>query len=165
MLNTNSKNLPYRKNVGLMIINSQKKIFMGQRVKGRAWQMPQGGIDGNETPEQAAIRELYEETGITEKKVNKISTSKVWKTYEFPDELIPKLWNGRYRGQIQKWFLFQYIGKDSDINISSTEQEFSNWCWTSTNDLLKLIVPFKKAVYIDVIDEFRDKIEKLEWIK
>ena len=118
MLNTSSKNLPYRKNVGLMIINTQKKIFMGQRIKGGAWQMPQGGIDGKETPEKAAIRELYEETGITKEKINKISTSKLWKTYEFPKELIPKLWNGRYRGQIQKWFLFQYIGKDSDINIS-----------------------------------------------
>lgn len=162
MLNTRSENLPYRKNVGLMIINTQKKIFMGQRIKGGAWQMPQGGIDGKETPEKAAIRELYEETGITKEKINKISTSKVWKTYEFPKELIPKLWNGRYRGQIQKWFLFQYTGKDSDINISSTEQEFSNWRWTNENDLLKLIVPFKKAVYIDVISEFRDKIEALE---
>ena len=162
MLNTRSENLPYRKNVGLMIINTQKKIFMGQRIKGGAWQMPQGGIDGKETPEKAAIRELYEETGITKEKINKISTSKVWKTYEFPKELIPKLWNGRYRGQIQKWFLFQYTGKDSDINISSTEQEFSNWRWTNENDLLKLIVPFKKAVYVDVISEFRDKIEALE---
>jgi len=162
MLNTSSENLPYRKNVGLMIINTQKKIFMGQRIKGGAWQMPQGGIDGKETPEKAAIRELYEETGITKEKINKISTSKLWKTYEFPKELIPKLWNGRYRGQIQKWFLFQYTGKDSDINISSTEQEFSNWRWTNENDLLKLIVPFKKAVYIDVISEFRDKIEALE---
>ena len=162
MLNTRSENLPYRKNVGLMIINTQKKIFMGQRIKGGAWQMPQGGIDGKETPEKAAIRELYEETGITKEKINKISTSKVWKTYEFPKELIPKLWNGRYRGQIQKWFLFQYTGKDSDINISSTEQEFSNWRWTNENDLLKLIVPFKKAVYINVISEFRDKIEALE---
>lgn len=162
MLNTRSENLPYRKNVGLMIINTQKKIFMGQRIKGGAWQMPQGGIDGKETPEKAAIRELYEETGITKEKINKISTSKVWKTYEFPKELIPKLWNGRYRGQIQKWFLFQYTGKDSDINISSTEQEFSNWRWTNENNLLKLIVPFKKAVYIDVINEFRDKIEALE---
>ena len=162
MLNTRSENLPYRKNVGLMIINTQKKIFMGQRIKGGAWQMPQGGIDDKETPEKAAIRELYEETGITKEKINKISTSKVWKTYEFPKELIPKLWNGRYRGQIQKWFLFKYTGKDSDINISSTEQEFSNWRWTNENDLLKLIVPFKKAVYIDVISEFRDKIEALE---
>ena len=162
MLNTRSENLPYRKNVGLMIINTQKKIFMGQRIKGGAWQMPQGGIDDKETPEKAAIRELYEETGITKEKINTISTSKVWKTYEFPKELIPKLWNGRYRGQIQKWFLFQYTGKDSDINISSTEQEFSNWRWTNENDLLKLIVPFKKAVYIDVISEFRDKIEALE---
>ena len=162
MLNTRSENLPYRKNVGLMIINTQKKIFMGQRIKGGAWQMPQGGIDDKETPEKAAIRELYEETGITKEKINKISTSKLWKTYEFPKELIPKLWNGRYRGQIQKWFLFQYTGKDSDINISSTEQEFSNWRWTNENDLLKLIVPFKKAVYIDVISEFRDKIEALE---
>lgn len=162
MLNTRSENLPYRKNVGLMIINTQKKIFMGQRIKGGAWQMPQGGIDGKETPEKAAIRELYEETGITKEKINKISTSKLWKTYDFPKELIPKLWNGRYRGQIQKWFLFQYTGKDSDINISSTEQEFSNWRWTNENDLLKLIVPFKKAVYIDVISEFRDKIEALE---
>jgi putative (di)nucleoside polyphosphate hydrolase len=162
MLNTRSENLPYRKNVGLMIINTQKKIFMGQRIKGGAWKMPQGGIDGKETPEKAAIRELYEETGITKEKINKISTSKLWKTYEFPKELIPKLWNGRYRGQIQKWFLFQYTGKDSDINISSTEQEFSNWRWTNENDLLKLIVPFKKAVYIDVISEFRDKIEALE---
>ena len=162
MLNTSSENLPYRKNVGLMIINTHKKIFMGQRIKGEAWQMPQGGIDGKETPEKAAIRELYEETGITKEKINKISTSKVWKTYEFPKELIPKLWNGRYRGQIQKWFLFQYTGKDSDINISLAEQEFSNWRWTNENDLLKLIVPFKKAVYIDVISEFRDKIEALE---
>ena len=162
MLNTRSENLPYRKNVGLMIINTQKKIFMGQRIKGGAWQMPQGGIDSKETPEKAAIRELYEETGITKEKINKISTSKLWKTYEFPKELIPKLWNGRYRGQIQKWFLFQYTGKDSDINISSTEQEFSNWRWTNENDLLKLIVPFKKAVYVDVISEFRDKIEALE---
>ena len=74
MLNTRSENLPYRKNVGLMIINTQKKIFMGQRIKGGAWQMPQGGIDGKETPEKAAIRELYEETGITKEKINKIST-------------------------------------------------------------------------------------------
>lgn len=156
------KNLPYRKNVGLMIINSQKKIFMGQRIAEKAWQMPQGGIDTGETPDQAAYRELREETGITKEKVSKISSSKTWITYNFPDELIPQLWNGKYKGQIQKWFLLNFTGNDTDININTAEREFSQWCWTDESNLLKMIVPFKQAVYLEVINEFKSKIKSLE---
>ena len=148
-----------------MLVNSQKKIFMGKRIKEKAWQMPQGGIDKAETPDQAAYRELFEETGITKEKVNKIAESKVWITYNFPDELIPKLWGGKYRGQIQKWFLLKFTGKDADININTAEREFSQWCWTEKSNLLKMIVPFKQAVYLEVINEFKGKIESLEQAK
>ena len=145
-----------------MIINSQKKIFMGQRIAEKAWQMPQGGIDTGEPPDQAAYRELREETGITKEKVIKISSSKTWITYNFPDELIPQLWNGKYKGQIQKWFLLNFTGNDTDININTAEREFSQWCWTDESNLLKMIVPFKQAVYLEVINEFKSKIKSLE---
>jgi putative (di)nucleoside polyphosphate hydrolase len=115
--------------------------------------MPQGGIDEGETPEVAAYRELSEETGIHHKKARLIGATSGWLSYDIPLELIPKLWNGQYRGQEQKWFAFEFQGTDSDIDIATKEPEFSEWAWKSKNDLLSSIVPFKVEVYQKVFLE------------
>ena len=115
--------------------------------------MPQGGIDDGETPEVAAFRELSEETGIDHSKARLISATSGWLSYDIPLELIPKLWNGQYRGQEQKWFAFEFLGKDTDININTQEPEFSEWAWKSKQDLLSSIVPFKVEVYQKVFSE------------
>ena len=141
--------LEYRKNVGMVLVNTNGHIFAGKRLDNNsdAWQMPQGGIDKGETPEVAAFRELSEETGIHHSKARLIGATAGWLTYDIPVELIPKLWNGQYRGQEQKWFAFQFLGKDSDINITTQEPEFSEWAWKSKDNLLSSIVPFKLDVY------------------
>ena len=141
--------LEYRKNVGMVLINTNGHIFSGKRIDNNtnAWQMPQGGIDENETPEKAAFRELSEETGIHRSKARLIGATYGWLSYDIPIELIPKLWNGQYRGQEQKWFAFEFLGQDSDINIGTEEPEFSEWAWKSKKDLLSSIVPFKVEVY------------------
>jgi putative (di)nucleoside polyphosphate hydrolase len=115
--------------------------------------MPQGGIDEGESPEVAAYRELSEETGIHHKKARLIGATSGWLSYDIPLELIPKLWNGQYRGQEQKWFAFEFQGTDSDIDIVTEEPEFSEWAWKSKNDLLSSIVPFKVEVYQKVFLE------------
>ena len=141
--------LEYRKNVGMVLINAEGHIFAGKRLDNNtdAWQMPQGGIDEGETPEAAAIRELSEETGIHHSKARLLGKTKEWLSYDIPVDLIPKLWGGRYRGQKQKWFAFEFLGKDSDINIVTEEPEFSEWAWKSRDNLLSSIVPFKLDVY------------------
>lgn len=141
--------LEYRKNVGMVLINPEGHIFAGKRLDNNtdAWQMPQGGIDEGETPEEAAYRELSEETGIQHSKARLIEKTKDWLSYDIPVDLIPKLWGGRYRGQKQKWFAFEFLGKDSDININTEEPEFSEWAWKSKDSLLSSIVPFKLDVY------------------
>ena len=147
--------LEYRKNVGMVLVNTNGHIFAGKRLDNNsdAWQMPQGGIDKGETPEVAAFRELSEETGIHHSKARLIGATAGWLSYDIPVELIPLLWNGQYKGQEQKWFAFEFLGKDSDINIITKEPEFSEWAWKSKKDLLSSIVPFKVEVYQKVFSE------------
>ena len=147
--------LEYRKNVGMVLVNTNGHIFAGKRLDNNsdAWQMPQGGIDKGETPEVAAFRELSEETGIHHSKARLIGATAGWLSYDIPVELIPLLWNGQYKGQEQKWFAFEFLGKDSDINIITKEPEFSEWAWKSKKDLLSSIVPFKLEVYQKVFSE------------
>jgi putative (di)nucleoside polyphosphate hydrolase len=147
--------LDYRKNVGMIIVNAKGHIFAGKRLDNNTdhWQMPQGGIDEGETPETAAFRELAEETGIHRSKVHILGSTAGWLSYDIPVSLITKLWNGQYRGQKQKWFAFEFLGKDADINIVTEEPEFSEWAWKSKDDLLSSIVPFKVEVYQKVFLE------------
>ena len=147
--------LPYRLGVGLVIINSQSKIFTGRRLDNtHAWQMPQGGIDDNEIPIEAAYREMGEETGIEKCKVTLLKQSKLWYRYDLPNEIQTKFWGGKFRGQSQKWFLFKFIGVDSDINIETKEPEFADWRWSTKSDMFDSIVPFKKSLYQTVLRDF-----------
>jgi len=149
-----SKNLPYRKGVGMMVFNDKKKIFVGKRIDNQtAWQMPQGGVDDNEDYEAAAKRELYEETGIQSVRI--IQESKAVYTYDLPEYLLGKIWRGKYMGQKQKWFLMKFLGPDSEINLNQKYPEFNQWKWVDIDDLPTLIVPFKKELYLSVIQEFR----------
>ena len=148
--------LPYRRNVGVMVLNADGQVWVGQRRDNSkdAWQMPQGGIDKGEDPRSAALRELEEETGITPDLVEVMAESAGWIPYELPHDLIPKLWKGKYRGQEQKWFLLRFTGADAQVNIATDEPEFSAWRWMPTADLPDAIVPFKRDVYVAVLDEF-----------
>ena len=152
--------LPYRPCVGVMLMNAQGHVFVGQRRDSEldAWQMPQGGIDAGETPHTAALRELWEETGVTEDLVTVEQESDDWFRYELPHDLVPKLWKGRFRGQEQKWFLMRFHGADTDVNIETEQPEFSQWRWLAPSDLVENIVPFKRAVYQSVLDELGDQI-------
>ena len=156
---TMKDSLPYRPCVGIMLANRNGQVFVGQRIdsmEGDAWQMPQGGIDKGETAETALIRELGEETGIGADLVDVIARSAEEYVYDLPDELVGKLWGGKYRGQSQRWFLLRFKGQDSDINIATEHPEFDTWRWVEAHQLVELIVPFKRPVYRDVVQEFRD---------
>ena len=157
-MQANFNKLPYRSNVGIMMVNEKGYVFVGQRLDNNqnAWQMPQGGIDAGEDPETAAYRELLEETGVKKQNVRFVASSSQWLSYDLPEDLIPILWNGKFRGQKQKWFLFKFLGEDVDINIATEHPEFSKWKWISKENLLKEIVPFKKSVYENVLKEFKN---------
>ncbi len=157
-MQTNFNKLPYRSNVGIMMVNEKGYVFVGQRLDNNqnAWQMPQGGIDAGEDPETAAYRELLEETGVKKQDIRFVASSSQWLSYDLPEDLIPILWNGKFRGQKQKWFLFKFLGEDGDINIATKHPEFSKWKWIPKENLLKEIVPFKKSVYENVLKEFKN---------
>ncbi len=149
--------LPYRPCAGIMLINAGGLVFVGQR-KDRftdAWQMPQGGIDKGETPRDAALRELEEETGVVPDLVNVVAETEGWVPYDLPHDLVGKLWKGRYRGQEQKWYLMRFNGTDDQVNIVTDHQEFSAWKWMPVDQLLDSIVPFKRAVYEVVLAQFK----------
>ncbi|MFT3966794.1 MAG: RNA pyrophosphohydrolase [Sphingobium sp.] len=153
--------LPYRPCVGIMMVNRDGQVFVGQRIdskEGDAWQMPQGGVDPGEDVEQAALRELGEETGVLPDHVQFLARTKEELLYDLPDELIGRLWGGKYRGQRQSWFLARFLGADSDIDIATEHPEFDKWRWTGADTLVDLIVPFKKKIYRAVVAEFRDLI-------
>lgn len=163
--NINYHSLPYRRGVGMMIINDEGKVLLGKRIESRyeAWQMPQGGIDGAETPSKAVRREMLEEIGCDKGEI--IAETKSWYSYDIPKFLVSKLWDGQYKGQKQKWFLIKFTGKDSEININTDNPEFREWCWADTSDMAELIVPFKKILYEAVLKEFNPLIEDLVKVK
>ena len=147
----------YRKCVGMMILNSENKILVGRRLDHPSgyWQMPQGGIDDNENPEEAVWREMMEEIGTNKAELHKISSQ--WINYEIPEETLKNLpWGQIYIGQTQKWFIFCFSGNDNDINVETQNPEFSEWKWIKSSNLIENAVPFKRIVYKTILDEFSD---------
>jgi putative (di)nucleoside polyphosphate hydrolase len=148
----------YRPGVGIMLVDSAGRVLVARRIDkaAEAWQMPQGGIDAGETPEEAALRELEEEVGT--RKAEIVAESD-WLPYDLPEELRDKLWGGRYRGQRQKWFLCRFTGDDRDILLDRhVHPEFNAWRWVEPAELPALIVPFKRALYERVLAEFHDHL-------
>jgi putative (di)nucleoside polyphosphate hydrolase len=151
---SNITDLPYRRGVGMVIINDNGQIFLGKRLESKfeAWQMPQGGIFVGETPSKAVKREMMEEIGCNSGEI--LAETKKWYSYNIPEFLVSKLWDGRYKGQQQKWFLIRFTGTDSDINVNTDNPEFREWRWANISELLEIIVPFKKLLYKAVLKEF-----------
>ncbi len=155
-------NLPYRPCVGIMVINPDGRIWTGQRADmagyaegpGQWWQMPQGGIDDGEDPQVAAMREVWEETGMRSLEI--LGETRDWLTYDLPPELIGIAWGGRFGGQKQKWFAMRFTGDETEIDIGPREGhdiEFRAWKWSRLDELVSGIVPFKRDVYEKVVAE------------
>ena len=153
-----SYKLPMRQGVGIIVLNSNNKVFVGKRKDNPVdkWQMPQGGIDLNETPLIAMKRELEEETSIT--KIEILKELENWLEYELPPYLLGKIWKGKYRGQKQKWFIVKFLGKDNEINLNTKHPEFIEWKWIDYNLLPDVIVDFKKKVYLKLKMELKNII-------
>lgn len=152
--------LPYRPAVGVMLLNAENKVFVGQRLDNAldAWQMPQGGTDPGESAEEAALRELEEETGIVRDLVEIVAKASRELDYDLPDELKGRVWGGRYRGQRQSWFLCRFLGRDEDVLIDTPEPEFRAWKWAEPSELPAMIVPFKQELYQAVLAEFAEHL-------
>ena len=160
---TRFEDLPYRPCVGMYVVNRDGLVFIGRRSNGpehvdevHVWQMPQGGIDEGEEPYPAALRELTEETNI--RSVEKLGEIPDWLVYDLPREIVGQAWQGRYRGQKQKWFALRFTGDDSEIDIVNPggghDPEFISWRWEPAKNLPDLVVPFKRPVYERVVQEF-----------
>ena len=145
----------YRKGVGIFLINKKKKLWIGKRINSeKFWQMPQGGIDNMETEDEAMKRELLEEIGTN--KIQIICKSKDHLRYDIPKNLIKKLWKGKYLGQSQRWFACKFLGVDKDINLNLHKPEFSSWKWIDPYDIMNLVIPFKKEMYLQILGEFKE---------
>jgi putative (di)nucleoside polyphosphate hydrolase len=145
----------YRRCVGIFLLSPDDMVFVGQRadVSHPAWQMPQGGIDKGEDPVTAAFREMREEIGTDNARL--LAESDVWRSYDLPESLVGRTWGGRYKGQTQKWLAFRFAGDDDEIDLAAAHPEFSAWQWIEPDALVGLVVPFKRDVYVSVVDEFR----------
>ena len=156
-----TKDLPYRLAAGIMLLNAEGKVFVGQRLDStlEAWQMPQGGTDKGEEPQDTALRELHEETGIPAHLVEIIAQAPEPLDYELPAELVSTLWKGKYRGQRQSWFLMRFLGTDADVAIDTPHPEFRAWKWAEPSELPDMIVPFKRELYLNVLRAFADHLE------
>jgi putative (di)nucleoside polyphosphate hydrolase len=151
-----SERTRYRRCVGIMLIDGAARALVARRADmpaTPAWQMPQGGIDWGETPREAAMRELEEEIGT--RKAEILAESRDWMTYDFPPEVARRVWDGRFRGQRQKWFLMRFTGCEADIGLDSRHPEFDAWRWVDPDEVPRLIVAFKRELYIRVVGEFR----------
>jgi len=154
--------LPYRPAAAVMLLNNENRVFVAQRIDSalEAWQMPQGGLDPGEDPEAGALRELEEETGIPPRLVKILAKAPVELLYDLPPELLGKIWGGKYRGQSQHWFVARFLGRDSDINLETADPEFRAWKWADADELVDLIVPFKREPYAQVVDAFADYLAR-----
>lgn len=153
---------PYRRGVGVMLVNRAGLVFVGARIDNPedAWQMPQGGLEEGDEPWSAALRELREETGIAPVLVERLAETREPLRYDLPDEWRPRLWGGRWKGQEQTWFLCRFRGEDCDIDLCSCDHpEFRDWRWVEPETLPDLIVPFKRDLYLRLLDEFADRLE------
>ena len=153
------KKLPMRQGVGIIILNENNDVFVGKRKDNPIdkWQMPQGGINTNESPLDAMKRELVEETSITKIKI--LKEIEDWLEYELPPRLLGKIWKGKYRGQKQKWFVVKFIGNESEINLNTQYPEFIEWRWMDYNLLPEKVVDFKKKVYTRLKIELKNFID------
>ena len=151
----------YRPAAGVMLVNRENKVWVGQRRDStlEAWQMPQGGLDEGEDPQDGALRELEEETGIGRHLVEIVARAPQELTYDLPEDLIGVVWKQKWRGQRQTWFLARFLGSDEDVNLDTAEPEFRAWRWSEVDELPRLIVPFKKKLYEEVIAAFRPWLE------
>ena len=147
----------YRKGVGIFLINTKGKLWVGKRIdfKNDFWQMPQGGIDNNESPKEAMKRELMEEVGIF-KKYRVLRESEKWLKYDLPKDILDSVWNGKYVGQSQKWFACRFEGDDKEINLNLHYPEFEDWKWINPLESINLVVPFKKKLYTEILKNFKD---------
>ncbi|HEY1707391.1 MAG TPA: RNA pyrophosphohydrolase [Rhizomicrobium sp.] len=150
------EDLPYRPCVGIMLINREGNVFVGRRIDQtvEGWQMPQGGIDDGETAAEAGLRELEEEIGTGKAEI--LREMEGWLAYDLPAHLLGVALHGRYRGQRQKWIAMRFTGEDCDINIATADPEFGQWKWLAMEALPRLIVPFKRDTYMQVITAFQD---------
>lgn len=157
---TNTESRKYRRGVGILLVNGRKEILIARRNDvSDAWQMPQGGIDRRESPEQAAFRELKEEIGTDNAEI--VAASDGWFYYDVPEDIARKAWGGRWKGQRQKWFVMRFNGTDAEINVATEHPEFDAWRWATIAELKSLTVTFKRVLYASLLEEFSSVLRQI----